>query len=382
MSDSSRKKLVQFGAGNIGRSFIGQLFSQNGWDVVFVDVNKSLVDALNEKGEYKVYIKTSGKEDRVMLVSNVRAVMGNNEEAILNEIKDANIICTSVGSGVLPKIMPVLGKSLLERSKNIDLILAENIRNGAYSVRKLLKPLLPEDYPLNQKIGLIETSIGKMVPIMKAEDLLKDPLAVFAEEYNDLIVDKKGFLGPIPDFEDLKPVDNITAYVDRKLFIHNLGHAATAYLGYQYKNDYSYVWEALEIDSLFKNVRGVMLESAEALLLEYPETFNRESLILHIDDLLSRFKNRALGDTIFRVGRDLLRKLSPDDRIAGAIKLTRKYGVSCEHIENVYRAACSFEATDENGYLDIRDRDFHRRFKGYSVGKLREEVSMLNDKLE
>lgn len=379
MSGSSRKKLVQFGAGNIGRSFIGQLFSQNGWDVVFIDVNKSLVNALNEKGEYKVYIKTSGKEDRVKLVSNIRAVMGNSEEAILNEIKDANIICTSVGSGVLPKIMPVLAKSLLERSMTIDLILAENIRNGADSVRKLLKPLLPEEYPLNKKIGLIETSIGKMVPIMKSEDLLKDPLAVFAEEYNDLIVDKKGFLGTIPDFEDLKSVDNITAYVDRKLFIHNLGHAATAYLGYQYKNDFRYVWEALEIESLYNNVRGVMLESAEALLLEYPDTFYRESLILHIDDLLSRFKNRALGDSIYRVGRDLFRKLSPDDRIAGAIKLTRKHGVSCKLIEDVYSAACSFEATDENGEMDIKDKEFHRRFKGYSAEQLRKEVSMLTD---
>lgn len=39
----------------------------------------------------------------------------------------------------------------------------------------------------------------------------------------------------------------------------------------------------------------------------------------HIDDLLYRFKNKALGDTIFRVGCDLTRKLSAEDRLAGAI---------------------------------------------------------------
>ncbi|MBA7563374.1 Mannitol-1-phosphate 5-dehydrogenase [subsurface metagenome] len=37
-----KKKMIQFGAGNIGRSFIGQLFSRSGYEVVFVDINKKL----------------------------------------------------------------------------------------------------------------------------------------------------------------------------------------------------------------------------------------------------------------------------------------------------------------------------------------------------
>ena len=35
----------------------------------------------------------------------------------------------------------------------------------------------------------------------------------------------------------------------------------------------------------------------------------------HIDDLIYRFRNKALQDTIFRVGQDLTRKLSYDDRL-------------------------------------------------------------------
>ena len=42
-------KAVQFGAGNIGRGFTGQLFSESGFEVVFVDVVQSLVDLLNER---------------------------------------------------------------------------------------------------------------------------------------------------------------------------------------------------------------------------------------------------------------------------------------------------------------------------------------------
>ena len=75
-------------------------------------------------------------------------------------------------------------------------------------------------------MGLVETSIGKMVPIMKTEDLEEDPLLVYAEPYNTLILDRKGFLGDIPHIEEFALKDNIKAWVDRKAFIHNLGHAA------------------------------------------------------------------------------------------------------------------------------------------------------------
>jgi len=45
----NKKKMIQFGAGNIGRSFIGQLFSRSGYEVVFVDINKELIKEVNKK---------------------------------------------------------------------------------------------------------------------------------------------------------------------------------------------------------------------------------------------------------------------------------------------------------------------------------------------
>jgi mannitol-1-phosphate 5-dehydrogenase len=40
-------KLVQWGAGNIGRSFVGQIFAKNGWEVTFVDVDAKLIQVLS-----------------------------------------------------------------------------------------------------------------------------------------------------------------------------------------------------------------------------------------------------------------------------------------------------------------------------------------------
>jgi len=367
LNRNKRKKLVQFGAGNIGRSFIGQLFGRNGWEIVFIDINDIVVDALNQRGEYRIYVKATGKEDQILIVPNVRAVNGKDEETVVEEIKNADMVCTSVGSGVLPYILPVIAEAIVQRENVLDLVLAENIRNGADFVRKILKEHLPDLFPLNKKVGLVETSIGKMVPIMRAEDVERDPLAVFAETYNNLIVDKRGFLNSVPDFKELKPVENIAAYVDRKLFIHNLGHAASAYLGYAYNENFTYIWQALEVDNIYNKVRKAMFESAQALLLEYPDALTLESLEEHIDDLLFRFQNKALGDTIFRVGRDLFRKLNRDDRILGAMRLAAKHSLSSDSILAVFYAACNFSALDENGNMFAKDKLFHNRYDGLSV---------------
>ena len=104
--------------------------------------------------------------------------------------------------------------------------------SAADFVREQLIKNLPSSFPVESMVGLIETSIGKMVPIMPLAELEKDPLVVFAEPYNTLILDGKGFKSPIPEIKGLAPKSNIKAWVDRKAFIHNLGHATAAYYGY------------------------------------------------------------------------------------------------------------------------------------------------------
>jgi len=167
--------LVQFGAGNIGRSFIGQLFSRSGYEVVFVDINKELIRKLNEKREYKLLIKRNEFPDEIILIENIRAVNSCEKEAVIREIVDTDIIGTAVGKHALPKIVPVIAQGLQlrykKRGKNpLDIIIAENFRNGSDYLRKELKSFLPREYPFDELVGLIESSIGKMVPLMKEED--------------------------------------------------------------------------------------------------------------------------------------------------------------------------------------------------------------------
>ncbi len=376
-------KLVQFGAGNIGRSFIGQLFSRAGWDVAFVDVNPSIIALLNEKRYYQVVVKREGVQDEKRRVGPVRAVDGRNAAATAEEIADADLVATSVGKAALGKIIPVIARGLAlrrERTPNrpLDIIIAENARGADELFRSILGAELGPDYPLAKLVGLVETSIGKMVPIMRAVDLEQDPLQVFAEEYETLILDKKGFRAPMPAVEGLHPVDNIGAYVDRKLFIHNLGHAAAAYLGYQAQPSVELLADALLLPGIEEKVRAAMGQAADALAAEYPDAYTPSDLTEHIADLLGRFKNRALGDTVHRVGRDLFRKLDREDRIVGAMLLCAKRGLPFGAIAEVYRAALSFAAPDESGALFPDDARFRSEQLPLGTAALLKSVSRLD----
>ena len=356
------KKIVVFGAGKIGRSFIGQVFSRSGYEVVFIDINKPLIEMMNRQQEYRVVIK-DGSGEETLLIRNIRGVSLDNAEEVIAELTDAGIASLSVGQQGLKTAIPIIAKALISRWKQngdvpLDIIIAENMRNADAFIREELKKCLTENYPLDQLVGLIETSIGKMVPIMTQKDMDADPLQVYAESYNSLIVAKNGFKNPIPDVPFLAPKENIKAWVDRKLFIHNLGHASVAYLGYKTHPESIYISEVLEDTALLHTVRQTMLQSAEILRAIYPEEFTYSQLEEHIDDLLHRFRNQSLGDTIFRVGSDLYRKLGPEDRLAAPVHAAIRMNKPYHLILDVIKAAVSFRAKDENGKYFPADEIF------------------------
>jgi mannitol-1-phosphate 5-dehydrogenase len=353
-------KFVQIGAGKVGRSFVAQLFSAAGYEVVFSEVNPAVLAALNERREYTVEVR-----DRVpatLDVRNVRAVDGRDTEAVGRELADCACAATSVGPDYLRFTYPGLARGLVLREEAgagpLDVILAENLRDAAHIVREGVRELLPEGFPIEERLGLVETSIGKMVPIMSPEEEARDPLLVYAEAYNTLICDAKGFRGGVPPVPGLDAKQNIKAYVDRKSFIHNLGHALCAYFAHLEAPELVTTWQAIEHPRVGAATRAGMWESARALIRAYPDEFDESNQGAHIEDLLSRFSNRALGDTIYRVGRDVQRKLGPEDRVIGALKFDEEHGVDAPVTTLCAAAGMLFRATDDSGAMFEKDRVF------------------------
>jgi len=339
------KRAVHFGAGNIGRGFLGQLYCESGYATVFIDVESEVVDALNSRGSYTVdLVSDEGTETRT--ISAVSAVHASDPDKAAVTLAQASIASTAVGMHALPHIAPVIAASIPLRfsdphAQPLDIILCENIHDGEAHMRALVRKHLPADWHqvLDEKVGFVEASIGRMVPTRTRAQQEADILAVAVEPYCELPVDAHAFRGALPPVKHLLPTANFKGYVERKLFVHNLTHAATAYLGY--RRGYTYISEAIRDAEVRKSVEGAGLESCRALVQKHG--LDAESLESHRQDLIRRYHNRALADQVERVARDPRRKLGRDDRLIGAMLLCLDQGIVPDSIASVTAAALTYD---------------------------------------
>jgi mannitol-1-phosphate 5-dehydrogenase len=319
---------VIYGAGNIGRGFIGQLFAASGYGVTFIDVAEPVVDGINREGRYPVrLLSDSGGAD--CWVEGVRAVNGRDTEKAAEAIAGADIMATAVGVRVLPSIAPVIAEGIKKRfagaGNSLNIIICENLIDADTLLEKLIKENLNESEKVffDRRVGLVEASIGRMVPIQTPQMRDGNPLRICAEAYGFLPVDRDAFKGEIPPVEGMCPFSQFDFYLQRKLFIHNMGHALAAYLGMLRGDEYLY--QAVRRGDISCIVQNAMLESALALSAKFGASL--PDLLWHIRDLLRRFFNQALMDTCARVGGDTTRKLGPQDRLIGAVRCCGEQGV-------------------------------------------------------
>lgn len=347
-------KAVMYGAGNIGRGFIGMLFSQSGYETVFVDINEEMVNLLNTKNEYPVKV-VSNEEQYEVTVKNVRAVNGMDTNAVANEIAECDIMCSAVGVNVLPYIAQNIADGIKERSKTkreLNIIICENLINADKYLKGLIKEKLDKQYYdyLENYVGFVEASVGRMVPIMTDEMKEGNPLKVWVEPFCTLPVDKHAFKGEIPQIKGMEPSAPFEYHIQSKLFLHNMGHCLCAYLGAN--SGYEYIWQAIE-DEKIKNIcQEAMYASVMALSKEHNKDY--AMVKAYADNLIHRFANRYLGDTTARVGRDTKRKLSANDRLAGASRLCRKYDIDNTFILYGIAFALLFKS-DDGGTKEVQE---------------------------
>ncbi len=326
-------KALMYGGGNIGRGFIGMLLSASGYEVTIVDVVDSVIENLNTNKKYPVrIISNDGHTDIDVL--NINAVDGKDGAAVAEAIASVDIMATAVGVNVLKFIIPNIVAGLkLRKERNLppfNIIICENLMDANKVLEKMIKEHLNADEQnwFDQNIGLVEASIGRMVPVQTEDMKDGNPLRVCVESYGFLPVDKDAFKGEIPNIKNMVPFSPFDFYLKRKLYVHNMGHATCAYLGNILGLEY--IYQSIDKDEVYLIVRGAMEESARALSKKYGVAL--EEILLHITDLLNRFTNAALKDTCQRVGGDPVRKLSPDDRLIGSSKLAMEMGVTPAYI--------------------------------------------------
>lgn len=341
---------VMYGAGNIGRGFIGQLLSMSGYQVKFVDVNQDVIKALNKEGRYPINILYKDTSEEVW-VENVSCVDGNDSEAVSNTIANADLMATAVGVNVLKFVAKPLAEGLKKRWKSgnkkpLNIIICENLIGADSFLKGLVEELLNEGEKklLHDLVGFVEASIGRMVPVQTKEMQKGNILRVCVESYALLPLDKDGFKGEIPKIKNAILYSPFEYYIERKLYIHNMGHAMTAYLGDLM--GYEYIWEAIEDPYIELMALRAMTEAAIALSKSH--NVDCADIYAHVLDLISRFGNKQLGDTVKRVGNDVRRKLAENDRLIGAYNMCREQGVEPTFISVGIASALCFKHDEIN----------------------------------
>lgn len=312
---SSKPTAVHFGAGNIGRGFLGQLYAEGGYEIVFVDANAELIAQLNARGAYPLRL-VSNDSVETLTVGGVSAIDVQDGEAIGAALAGAAIVGVSVGVAHLPQVAPVLAAGLQSRSAPLDILLCENQWHAAAAMREFA------DFP--EHIGLVETVIGRMVPAPTEAVKAEDPLLIVAEPYKELPIARAMLRAPAPILPGLILADNFDAYEARKLFLHNMSHAALAYVGWG--QSLEFIWQCAAHPYVASVCRDALAEASAALVAEYG--FAPSDLSAFSDDLLRRYANKELGDTVARVAADPLRKLRPNDRLVGVANLCLTHGIA------------------------------------------------------
>ena len=267
-------------------------------------------------------------------MENVTAVNGNDTEAASDVIANCDIMATAVGARILKFIVPNIVAGLRKRwamgNKPLNIIVCENLMDANLVVEGMIKEQLTEEEceKFDETVGLVEASIGRMVPVQTEEMKDGEPMRVCVERYGFLPTDKAAFKGGVPEIKNMVPFAPFDFYIKRKLYVHNMGHATCAYLGDLL--ELQYIYQSIDVADVRILVQNAMLESAMALSQKYGVAL--EDIVLHITDLLNRFTNAALLDTCARVGGDPGRKLSPDDRLIGSSALALECGVTPAYI--------------------------------------------------
>ena len=345
------KKAVHFGAGNIGRGFIGLLLSQAGYHVTFVDVAAPLVDDINTLGKYNVQI--FGAADKT-LVENVSAINSNeNLDALLDAIVEADIVTTAIGPNILKFIAPNIAKGLVKRvaanKTPLNIIACENMVGGSTVLKNFVYQNLPDDVKpeVDKLIGFPDAAVDRIVPLQKNYE----KLLVKVEPYAEWDVDSNGVVGELPEIKGMTLVDNLGAYIERKLFTVNTGHASIAYLAYQ--KGLPDISSAMRDENIVAAARAVWAETSALLIDKY----NFDPIVhqKYVMTTESRFKNPEISDEVTRVARGPKRKLSAADRLVSPAMQLIESGRKPVALAKVIAAALKFDYAEDKEAVEVQE---------------------------
>ncbi|MGF7034938.1 mannitol-1-phosphate 5-dehydrogenase [Paenibacillus mucilaginosus] len=343
-------KAVHFGAGNIGRGFIGLLLSRAGYEVCFVDVNEMLVSELQRRGEYTVSLASDGRE--TYHVTGVTALHGGDTDRVAEAVAGADLVTTAVGVNILKHIAEGIAKGVKLRLQAgggpQHLIACENAIGGSAQLQAHVFGYLSEEEQrlAEGRLAFPNAAVDRIVPLQHHED----PLHVTVEPFYEWVVDRSQTIPGLPEIPGVHYADGLEPYIERKLFTVNTGHCCAAYMGFLHGK--STIQESMADERIAAEVRAVLGETGRLLTAKHG--FDAGEHQAYIEKTMERFRNPHLTDEVARVGRSPVRKLSPNDRLVRPALGLHDMDVRPAALARAMAAALKFRAEDDPEVQQIR----------------------------
>ncbi len=342
-------KAVHFGAGNIGRGFVGLLLHEGGYELVFSDVAAPLVDAINAVSEYTVHAVGDGGGDTV--VTGFRAIdSAEHPDELIEEIAGANVVTTAVGPTVLKFVAPSIVAALALRdpsSPPLQVMACENAINATDILRDEIRAQAGDAWDaLSGRAVFANTAVDRIVPAQPPGE----GVDVTVEPFYEWAIERPPFGDDPPRIPGAHFVDDLAPYIERKLFTVNTGHATTAYFGAQAGMER--ISDALADPGIAAKVAATLEETSA--LLEAKHGLDAAELADYRATILRRFRNPALPDTVWRVGRQPLRKLSRHERFVGPAAEAAERGLRVDALVAAMGAALEFSDDEDEQAVELQ----------------------------
>ncbi len=340
-------KAVHFGAGNIGRGFVGLLLNNAGYDLVFADVVESLIQRLKDADSYVVH--EVGEDPRIQEVRGFSALNSASEpQALVAAIASADIVTTAVGAHILKFVAPAIAAGIAARpagAPKVAVMACENAINGTDILAgEVLRAYTGDD--LDAKAIFANTAVDRIVPN-------QDPgagLDVTVETFYEWVIETGPFKGAHPDIPGVTWVPDLEPYIERKLFTVNTGHATSAWFGFA--AGIEKISDALADPDVGAKVRAVLVETASLIVAKHGVDATTQAA--YVEKILKRFANPYLPDTTLRVGRAPLRKLGRNDRFISPAAQLAERGMGRDALLEAIGAGLRFDTPDDPEAVELQ----------------------------
>lgn len=342
---------IHFGAGNIGRGFIGILLKNSNYDITFVDLNKDIIDDIKLNGKFSViYLDEDNSSD---LVDNVKGLHGIDDlEQVIESIGSTDLITTSLGQDNLKYTTANIVAGIRARieagiSKNLDIIACENGLQVSSFFKQLVYAELTEEEQVycDEHIGFVDCTVDRIVPNQTNEnicDVRVEPSFEWVLKSNQV---KANF-----DIKDAQYTKELAYYNKRKLLTVNLTHSLIGYVGSA--EGYEFVHEAIANPAIEHFVGQVLTDIRNALVIEFGvEADVQDSYALKT---VNRFKNDKIVDELSRVARNPLTKLSDGERYISPLKVLIDNGSSYDALCQAVAYGLSYNNPQEAQAVEIK----------------------------